>query len=78
MKKNYVHLIGNAHLDPAWLWPWQEGFSESRATFASALARMEEYPEYIFTASSAALYEWIEHVDPVLFERIRERVKQGR
>ena len=23
-----VHLIGNAHLDPVWLWRWQEGYSE--------------------------------------------------
>jgi alpha-mannosidase len=71
-------MIGNAHLDPAWLWSWREGFSETRATFASALARMEEYPEYIFTASSAVLYEWIERVNPALFEKIREKVKQGR
>ena len=20
-----LHLIGNAHLDPVWFWPWQEG-----------------------------------------------------
>lgn len=19
-----LHMIGNAHLDPVWLWPWQE------------------------------------------------------
>lgn len=28
-----VHLIGNAHLDPAWLWRWPEGYSEALATF---------------------------------------------
>ena len=23
-----LHLIGNAHLDPVWLWRWQEGFAQ--------------------------------------------------
>ena len=32
-----IHLIGNAHLDPVWLWRWQEGFSEILATYRSAL-----------------------------------------
>ena len=39
MKKK-IHLIGNAHLDPVWLWQWQEGFAEVKATFRSALDRM--------------------------------------
>ena len=27
-----LHMIGNAHIDPVWLWPWQEGYQEARAT----------------------------------------------
>ena len=49
-----VHLLGNAHIDPVWLWRWQEGFAETKATFRSALDRMRETPDYVFTASSAA------------------------
>jgi alpha-mannosidase len=37
-----LYMIGNAHLDPLWLWPWQEGYAEARATFASAIERLEE------------------------------------
>ena len=73
-----IHLIGNAHLDPQWLWPWQEGMSEARATFSSALERGDEFPEFIFTASAAALYQWIEKTDPALFRRIQARVREGR
>ena len=25
---NKIHLIGNAHLDPVWLWQWYEGYAE--------------------------------------------------
>ncbi len=71
-------MVGNAHIDPVYMWRWQEGFQEIRATFRSALDRMKEYPEFIFSGSSAAFYEWIEGVDPRMFEEIRARVAEGR
>jgi alpha-mannosidase len=71
-------MIGNAHIDPVWLWQWPEGYQEVRATFRSALDRMREYPEFIFTANSAAYYAWVKEIDPAMFEEIRERVAEGR
>ena len=73
-----LHLIGNSHIDPVWLWQWPEGYQEIRATFRSALDRMREYPEFIFTCDSVAYYEWIAEIDPAMFEEIRERVAEGR
>ena len=35
-----LHTIGNAHIDPVWLWPWQEGLSVAHSTFRSALDRL--------------------------------------
>lgn len=71
-------MIGNAHLDPVWLWQWQEGFQEVKATFRSVLDRMKEYDDFFFTSSSAACYEWVEENEPAMFEEIRERVQEGR
>ena len=73
-----LHMIGNAHLDLAWIWPWQEGLAEVKATFLSALERMEEFGGFIFTSSSARYYAWVEENAPELFERIRQRVQEGR
>ncbi len=73
-----VHLIGNAHLDPIWLWRWQEGCGEVLQTFRSALDRLNEYPDFVFTCSSASYYKWVEKIAPDMFEEIRERVKEGR
>src|SRR5512142_3440269 len=73
-----LHLIGNAHIDPVWLWQWQEGFHEVKATFRSALDRMQEYDDFIFTASSAAFYAWVEQSDPQMFAEIQQRVREGR
>ena len=68
-----IHLIGNAHLDPVWLWRWQEGFSEILATFKSALDRMNDFPDFKFTSACASYYEWIEKIDPDMFEEIKKR-----
>ncbi len=73
-----LHMIGNAHIDPVWLWQWPEGYQEVRATFRSAIELMETYPELHFTCDSIAYYAWVEESDPELFEAIRERIAEGR
>ncbi|MBW7866494.1 MAG: alpha-mannosidase [Candidatus Hydrogenedens sp.] len=73
-----LHMIGHGHIDPTWLWRWTEGYEEVRATFRSALARMDETPDLRFTASSACFYQWVKDTEPELFEAIRARVAEGR
>ena len=78
MKKQKVYMIGNAHLDPAWVWSWQEGSCEAKATIRSALDRMKEFPDFKFVCSSSSVYQWVEDFDPDMFEEIKERVAEGR
>jgi alpha-mannosidase len=73
-----LHVIANAHMDPVWIWDWREGFGEVWATFRSALDRLAEHPELIFTASSAAHHAWIEAHDPAMFAEIGAAVRAGR
>ena len=73
-----TYMIGNAHLDPIWLWRWQEGCGEVLQTFRSALDRLNEYDDFVFTCSSAAYYKWVEDIDPDMFNEITARVKEGR
>ncbi|HIZ20818.1 MAG TPA: alpha-mannosidase [Firmicutes bacterium] len=78
MSNQPITLIGNAHIDPVWLWKRCEGLSEIKSTFRSALDRMKEFPDYIFTCACASYYRWVETVDPAMFEEIRARVAEGR
>ena len=78
MKQTTLHMIGHGHIDPTWLWTWEEGFEEVRATFRSALDRIHEDSEVIFTASSACFYEWVKMTDPGLFAEIKRQVSAGR
>lgn len=76
--KYRFHMIGNAHIDPVWLWPWSEGISVVHSTFRSALERMKETPDFTFTASSAQFYQWVADNDPSMLHEIKKRVDEGR
>ncbi|WP_158626131.1 glycoside hydrolase family 38 C-terminal domain-containing protein [Arsenicitalea aurantiaca] len=73
-----LHLIGNAHLDPVWLWRWQEGCAEAIGTCWAAIDRLEEGEGFVFTKGEALIYLWIERYEPALFERIAHYVREGR
>jgi len=77
-KQPTVHLIGNAHIDPVWLWNWEEGVEVVLATFRQSIDLIKKHPEYTFTASSALFYKWVEELDPELFAEIRKAVRKGR
>ncbi len=75
---NTLHLICNAHLDPYWLWEWEEGAAEALSTFRTAADFCEEYDGFVFNHNEVILYKWIEEYEPLLFERIQRLVRQGR
>lgn len=76
MKKLY--MIGNTHFDPVWLWKWDEAMASIRATFRSALDRMKEDENFIYSFATPPVFEWIKKTDPDMFEEIRERVNEER
>ncbi|AFZ65672.1 alpha-mannosidase [Deinococcus peraridilitoris] len=69
-------LTGHAHLDPVWLWDQQEGIETVKATFRSALDRIKENPDLVFTHTSAAQYAWMQ-IHPQLMDEIRDAVRRG-
>ena len=71
-------MIGYTHIDPVWLWNRAEGMQEVKSSFASALDRMEEFGDFKFSQTSIAFLAWLKENCPWLFEKIRERVKEGR
>lgn len=77
-EKKKLYFVGNAHLDPVWMWRWQEGSAEAKATFRSALDRMKEYPEFKFVCSSSVVFQWVEEFDPVMLDEVKQRVEEGR
>jgi len=71
-------LVCNSHIDPVWLWPWEEGLAATLATFRSAAALCERFDDFVFCHNEALLYMWVEEHEPALFRRIQELVARGR
>jgi len=72
-----LHLICNAHLDPVWLWEWEEGAAEAISTFRIAADFCEEFYGFVFNHNEATLYQWVEEYEPALFKRIQRLVASG-
>ena len=73
-----LFVTGHAHIDLAWLWPFEETRRKCLRTFGTMLSLMERYPNFHFNQSSAQAYAFVEADDPDLFKRIQARVKEGR
>ncbi|MBV8950689.1 MAG: alpha-mannosidase [Actinobacteria bacterium] len=71
-------IAGHAHLDTAWLWPLRETVRKCARTFSTALALMDEYPEYRFVVSQAQHLAWMRDRYPDLWERMKARIAEGR
>ena len=79
-KKNGVTVygIGHTHIDVAWLWRLRHTREKAARSFSTVLRLMEEYPEYVFLQTQPQLYEYVKKDFPDIYEKIRERVKEGR
>jgi len=78
MSQFTVRLVGNSHIDMAWLWPWTETVEVVKNTFTTALQLMREYPDFTYAQSSVQDFEWLQQKYPALFREIQQRVKEGR
>lgn len=70
-------MIGHAHLDLAWLWPERESKRKAVRTFTNAVSMIEKHPDYVFGASQAQMFAWVQQSHPALFEKIKRYVKSG-
>ena len=78
MPDKKLFLVCNAHLDPVWLWEWEEGLAETIATFRTASELCDEFDGFVFCHNEALLYQWIEEYEPKLFGKIRSQIGRRR
>ena len=77
LPQSEVIMTGHSHIDIAWLWRVQESERKTARTFSNNLALMDQYPEFVFAQSQAILYDRTKKLYPELYERIKEKVKNG-
>ncbi|MGG5258200.1 alpha-mannosidase [Phycicoccus avicenniae] len=73
-----VSAVGHAHIDSAWLWPTRETVRKVARTCANVTSLMDDHPELVFAMSSAQQFAWVREHRPEVWERVVERVREGR
>ncbi|RUT45152.1 alpha-mannosidase [Paenibacillus anaericanus] len=73
-----IHMVGQSHIDIAWLWPVRETVRKTSRTFSTVDALMNEFPEYQYAQSQPQLFAYLKDNDPELYERVKDRIKEGR
>ena len=76
--KPQVTCVGHTHIDIAWLWTIDQTREKAQRSFANMLALMDKYPEFKFMSSQPILFKFVKEECPQLYERLREKVKEGR
>ena len=73
-----LHCVAHAHIDMDWMWGFHETADVVLSTFRTMLDLMDEYPDFTFSQSQCAVYRIAEFYDPALFERMKQRILEGR
>ncbi|KAI7258265.1 putative alpha-mannosidase I, partial [Hortaea werneckii] len=76
--EGFIHMVGQSHIDIAWLWPARETVRKTSRTFSTVHALMEEYPDYRYAQSQPQLFAYLKDNDPVLYEKVKARICEGR
>ncbi len=78
LRGDSIYVIGHAHMDMNWLWPYFESVKMFHDNFRQVIAFMEQFPDYRMLQSQATIYKHIEQMDPPLFEKVKKYVAEGR
>lgn len=73
-----LFMMGQSHLDIAWLWPIEETKRKIARTFSNQLALLRAYPEYVYTQSQPYLFQMVKELYPELYEEIKSYIAAGR
>ena len=73
-----VTAVGHTHIDTGYMWGYEITQKKVCRSYATVLKLMEEYPEYTFIASQPQLYKYLKEGAPELYERVKQRVREGR
>jgi alpha-mannosidase len=77
-KRFTLYFDANAHIDASWLWRDKETIEVCNNTFRSVFHMMQVRPDFTYTQSQAAYYDWMEKLYPETFQQMQQAVKQGR
>ncbi len=70
-------LLGQSHIDLAWLWPMEDTFRKAVRTYANQMTLLDEYPAYRYLLCEPALLDMLKSQDASLYQRVKDGCARG-
>ena len=74
-----LYCVGYAHLDTQWRWDFTTTIDEYiKSTLDDNFARLEKYPDYVFSFTGSVRYEMMKEYYPERYERLKKYIAENR
>jgi alpha-mannosidase len=73
-----IFLLGQSHIDAAWLWRKYNTVEKCRFTFTQAIDHLKKHPAFLYAQSTPQFYLWTEDYFPELSKEIMSAYEAGR
>ena len=76
--KLHWHMVGQSHIDMAWLWRYAQTRKKAVKTLEKAIFHADWFSDFFkFAISSPQMLDWIKQDSPILFNKIKDYHKKG-
>jgi alpha-mannosidase len=73
-----ILMVGQSHIDLAWLWPVKEAVRKCSRTFSTMSTLLEENPNFTYAQSQPQAYEFVKEHYPEIYQRVKKHIAEGR
>uniref|UniRef100_UPI00313BB897 alpha-mannosidase n=1 Tax=Bacillus sp. OTU2372 TaxID=3043858 RepID=UPI00313BB897 len=71
-------MVGQSHIDLAWLWPVKEAIRKCSRTFSTMSTLLDENPSFTYAQSQPQAYAFVKEYYPEIYERVKKHIAEGR
>ncbi|MCJ7840610.1 alpha-mannosidase [Lederbergia sp. NSJ-179] len=73
-----IHMVGQSHIDLAWLWPVKEAVRKCSRTFSTMSTLLDQFPEFGYVQSQPQAFAFMKEHYPDIYERVKQHIANGR
>ncbi|MCR2820069.1 alpha-mannosidase [Lederbergia panacisoli] len=73
-----IHMVGQSHIDLAWLWPAKEAVRKTSRTFSTMSTLLDQFPNFKYAQSQPQAFDFVKTHYPDLYERIKKHIVSGK
>ncbi|TSB46024.1 alpha-mannosidase [Alkalicoccobacillus porphyridii] len=77
-ERGYIHMVGQSHIDLAWLWPMKEAVRKTSRTFSTMSTLLDQYEGFQYAQSQPQAYDYVKTHYPELYKRVKQHIQDGR